>query len=278
MPHCSPAQGRAGRTSRPGGGRAFTLLELLLVMAIIGIMAGVALPSMKGLQKSNIMANATRQLVDDLSRARATAIRERTTVHVIFVPTNIQATLPNPGPDRGALLDRKQWTNLLSGIYTRYAMYAERTVGDQPGQPHPRYLGDWHQLPEGVTVAAWEFDAMDPQSRAAKPDVDRPFSFDKFNFPTVNGLEQQVPHLAFDSTGALLVYDRPRDDPQKVRVFWDEVISLARASVLVTRNLDGSLADFDYRESPPNNSRDNYNRIRIDALTGRARVEQLDIQ
>jgi prepilin-type N-terminal cleavage/methylation domain-containing protein len=273
MRHRVPDQGRAGRVSRLGAGRAFTLLELLLVLAIIAIMAGVALPSMKGLQKSNIMANATRQLVDDLARARATAIRERTTVHVVFVPTNLQATLPNPGSDRGALLDRKQWTNLLSGLYTRYALYAERTVGDQPGQPHPRYLGDWHQLPEGVAVAAWEFAELPPVQWDNTPDVDRPLKFSAFPFPTVNGVVQPVPHLAFDATGALLAYDA-----SGVRVLKDEVISLARASIFVLRDPGGAPPEVDYRESPPNNSRDNFNRIRIDALTGRTRVEQPEVQ
>lgn len=275
MQHGIPAQDRAGRASRAGARRAFTLLELLLVLAIIGIMAAVALPSMKGLQKSNTMANATRQLVDDLARARATAIRERTTVHVVFVPPTIQSMTPNQGPssDRGALVDRKQWTNLLSGAYTRYAIYAERTVGDQPGQPRPRYLGDWQQLPEGVTIADWEFQDVPPAQWDGTTDVDRPLKFNPFPFPTVNGAVQRVPHLAFDSTGALLAYDG-----SGVRVLRDEVINLARASVLVVRNPDGSLADFDYLETPPNNSRDNYNRVRIDALTGRARVEQPEVQ
>ncbi|MFM1769230.1 MAG: hypothetical protein RJA22_1759 [Verrucomicrobiota bacterium] len=272
MRHRFPAQGRAGRAPQ-GRLVAFTLLELLLVLAIIGIMAAVALPSMKGLQKSNVMANATRQLVDDLARARATAIRERTTVHVIFVPPSVQGMTPSQGSDRGALLDRRQWTNLVSGAYTRYALFAERTVGDQPGRANPRYLGDWQQLPEGVSFADWEFADVAPAQWDGTVDVDRPLKYDPFPFPTVNGLVQRVPHLAFDRTGALLAYDA-----SGARVLRDEVLSLARASVLVVRNPDGSLADFDYRESPPNNSRDSFNRIRIDALTGRTRVEQPEVQ
>ena len=34
---------------------------------------------------------------------------------------------------------------------------------------------------------------------------------------------------------------------------------------------------FDARESPPNNSINNYNRIRIDGLTGRTRLERPEI-
>ena len=57
----------------------------------------------------------------------------------------------------------------------------------------------------------------------------------------------------------------------------DEVIELARGSILAARDPNGNLISFDVRESPPNNSVNNYNRIRIDALTGRAILERPEI-
>ena len=83
----------------------------------------------------------------------------------------------------------------------------------------------------------------------------------------------RVPHFAFDATGALIVHNN-----SGARVFQDEVINLARASVLVQRNFAGDLLEFDVRESPPGNSINNWNRVRIDGLTGRAKIERPEIQ
>lgn len=275
-----PSQAHAALERGAPLNRAFTLIELLVVLAIIGLLAAVALPSMKGLQKSNIMVNATRQLIDDLARARSLAIRERTIVHVIFVPPTIPTMTPSLAGGRGGLLDRKQWTNLVAGAYTRYAIFAERSTGDQPGQPRRRYIGDWQQLPEGVTIAPWEFDDWmlgvngNPALWDSTVESDRPFKFaEPIPFPTVAGTSQRVPHLAFDPTGALLVHNSSGN-----RVLQDEVISLARASVLVERDPQGAFVQIDVRELPPNNSRENYNRVRINGLTGRARVERPEIQ
>ena len=119
---------------------------------------------------------------------------------------------------------------------------------------------------------------LTPQAWDSTPEVDRAFQVRErpgFPFPTVHGNLYQVPYLSFNSKGGLLVKDsRGNLVPQ------DEVINLARASVLVQRGPSGGLIDleFDVRESPPGNSISNYNRIRIDGLTGRARVEQPQIQ
>jgi hypothetical protein len=110
--------------------------------------------------------------------------------------------------------------------------------------------------------------------------VDRPFKVRDplldppgFPFPTVHGNRYPVPFLSFNSKGGLLVKDsRNNIVPQ------DEVINLARASVLVQRGTSGEVLNFDVRELPRGNSISNYNRIRIDGLTGRTRVEQPTIQ
>jgi len=151
----------------------------------------------------------------------------------------------------------------LTGAQTRYALYAERTAGDQPGQHHPRYLTGWHQLPEGVFFA----------DRPTDNPVGGLSRLEKFSvfFPTVNGELTDLPHIAFDESGALVNVNGARR-PE------GEYIELARGSVMFQRDASGDVIFFDAREIPPRNSVDNYNRVRIDGLTGRARVERPEIQ
>jgi hypothetical protein len=51
---------------------------------------------------------------------------------------------------------------------------------------------------------------------------------------------------------------------------------MAKGSVLVARN--GNNVSLDAREVPLWNSTNNYNRIRIDPVSGRARLERPEIQ
>ena len=67
--------------------RAFTLLELLTVITIMGIIAALSVPTLRGL-KPNAKVAATRQLLDAVGRARQLAISQRTTVYMVFLPTN----------------------------------------------------------------------------------------------------------------------------------------------------------------------------------------------
>src|SRR6476659_4436975 len=74
--------------------RAFTLIELLAVITIIGIIAAVVGPSLTHIRKGDAMTAATRQLLDDVSAARHMAISQRTDVYMVFVSTNFWGAFP----------------------------------------------------------------------------------------------------------------------------------------------------------------------------------------
>jgi prepilin-type N-terminal cleavage/methylation domain-containing protein len=251
----------------------FTIIELLVVIAIIGALAAISLPALKGISQSRQVSNASQQLLDDLALARQYAINNRAFVHVVFVPPMITNMTFASSQDLAK--------RLMTHAYASYAFYAERTVGDQPGQARPRYLSRWKSLPDGVFIAPNEFTLMRFKDwEGAINPVGRPFRMltepenkTLFPFPTLTNAAVELPHITFSPKGSCVFLDT-----DKVHKPFDEVIELARGSILAVRDENnGNLLYFDVRESPPNNSIDNYNRIRIDGLTGRATLERPEI-
>ena len=252
--------------SAGSGGRnelAFTLLELLVVISIIGILAAISLPAIKGFGQTNAMSAANRQLLDDLASARVRAIVNRTTIYVVFVPPTIESFFGNLfGKD----LERA--TNLLSGQFTSYALFARHNVGDQPGKEFPRYLTAWKHLPEGVFIAQTNYTRLSTNVwNQISDDHARPFVYGRFPFPTASSPQFDLPYIAFDAQG-------------RVRGSRDEVISLARGSIFYARDQKGRLVPgkADVLETPPRNSIENSNHVHIDWLTGRARIERLEVK
>ena len=59
-----------------------------MVISILGILAALVVPALKNFGHSDATISASRQLLDDVARARQLAISQRTTVYMVFVPTN----------------------------------------------------------------------------------------------------------------------------------------------------------------------------------------------
>lgn len=250
---------------------AFTLLELMLVVAIIAVLAGMALPHLRGISKSNSMQAATRQLLDDVALARQRALAHRTDVYMVFLHDKVKEdnasafTSPSPPLSSKATNDIIE---TLHGELRGYALIELRGVGDQPGQPHPRYLTQWRKLPEGVYIPEYKF-GLDPisvvdgnmPSRTIAPLTNKI----SFPFPYLDsGANFMLPFIKFNSQGQCVSTET--GDTNDV-----EYIPLTHGSVFYMTN------SISVVETPPGESTNNYNLIRIDRMTGRAKLERKEI-
>lgn len=307
----------ASRRDRRG---AFTLIELLVVLAIIGALATLSMPVFKGFGQSNTLAAAERQMIDDLGLARQYAIKNRATVYMVFLATDALpkgvGTVNPVGPPAtkvnfeelynqvrtlNTTLGARAYTNTLyaltnafASVYNGYAIYAETSLGEQPGNLKRRYLTEWRTLPDGVVfpdgmagyLPATQFvNAQYPVLLESLP-MTRAFPF-----PYVDPLDDRaeipqvwLPFIAWDATGRLLPDARLAGNEGR-GVLVDQYLSIGLGSVMhprqpaVNSRTPGPYdlsRDIDYLALPKDNHTNSI--YRIAALTGRAKLYKPEVK
>lgn len=73
---------RDAGTPRPSSEAGFTLIELMVALAVLAIIAAIAVPAMQGLIAANRLSGASTELVTALQVARSEAIRRNAPVTV----------------------------------------------------------------------------------------------------------------------------------------------------------------------------------------------------
>jgi prepilin-type N-terminal cleavage/methylation domain-containing protein len=84
---------------------AFTLLELMVVVAIIGMVAAMSVPSIVSMRREAPMRKAVNDILEVCERARAGAVLKNTTATLIFEPRAGKIELVN-GDNNAALSTR----------------------------------------------------------------------------------------------------------------------------------------------------------------------------
>ncbi|MBI5394052.1 MAG: prepilin-type N-terminal cleavage/methylation domain-containing protein [Verrucomicrobia bacterium] len=162
----------AGSQTRRSPRSAFTLIELMAVIGIMGLMMMVAIPAMRNFGSANQISNAGRQVYNAMTAARQYALREN--AHVRVVVAYEETVEGNGVPDHWKWVNCSAYAIMRQPSLSATALFVGARGGSQytarsPAQPNTRYgdrwweyIQPWRPLPKGVV-----FDPSTQEVRAA---------------------------------------------------------------------------------------------------------------
>jgi Tfp pilus assembly protein FimT len=153
---------------------AFTLIELLGVIVVMGIVFAVGLPAFYRFSKSAALPAASRQLTGTLRLARQYAITHREHTFVVF--------------------PFSQTTSMAERRYTSYSVVSRN------GNSGPvAYVNKWEKLPNGVVFLN---DAPRPGPFAGEPGCDLDSCLRRANLTITGDGNYDLAFIEFTPTGA----------------------------------------------------------------------------
>lgn len=161
--------------TKPAG---FTLLELMVVIAVMAVLLGLTVPAFQGLGRGSRARTTAFQLNNAMSLARQLAITTRQDVHVLFPDSAVNYPAGSE--------------NLA---YSAFAVYGVRD----------RYVGEWRKLPPGVVF----HDTYKPSADKVASEPFNVFLQTGTNylkyvaFPAITSPTQGMMALTFRADGAL---------------------------------------------------------------------------
>lgn len=125
----------------------FSLIELMVVVALIAITAALALPNMFGQRADAKLQGAINNLKGDLNVAKSMAVRENANVVILFEADGYQVFVDNGATDwvwesgNERLLRNRRLPAGVSIDLAATDLDTDRTRFNERGLPHPDYLG-----------------------------------------------------------------------------------------------------------------------------------------
>ena len=84
------------RNSKHLNNSGFNLIEMMIIVVIIGILAGMTLPAFARYLNNQKIEGARNALISDLAYARSLAVARRTTFQMVFNGNSYQIIQPGP--------------------------------------------------------------------------------------------------------------------------------------------------------------------------------------
>jgi prepilin-type N-terminal cleavage/methylation domain-containing protein len=165
----------------PPGRSAFSLIELLAVMAVVSLLLAIAAPSFVSLNPAR--KTGIHELAGFLENARAAAIASRAPRIVAFADGAF------PGE---------------SGALRAYALFEEETEEENGSTPRFRRLSPWQTLPEGIVFArGGDFEANGGEAFRTLHDLAGDRRFAVPNPSGEDGEARPLPSLVFGPDGGI---------------------------------------------------------------------------